>query len=70
MTGPADALCVLVADDEAPARKRLRDLLSKDREIGRILEAENGVDAVSLLESERPDILFWTCKCPASTVSV
>lgn len=64
MTGPADALCVLVADDEAPARKRLRDLLSKDREIGRILEAENGVDAVSLLESERPDILFLDVQMP------
>jgi two-component system, LytTR family, response regulator len=51
-------ICALVVDDEAPARRRLADLLAKDREIGRLLEAENGIAAVALIQEAEPDIVF------------
>jgi len=50
MTSISEQICVLIVDDEAPARKRLSDLLSRDPEVGRILEAENGVAAVALIQ--------------------
>jgi two-component system LytT family response regulator len=51
-------------DDEAPARRRLVDLLAKDRDIGKVLEAENGVGAVALIEKARPDIVFLDVQMP------
>ena len=42
MKAQPEPICVLVVDDEAPARRRLVDRLKKDHEVGRILEAENG----------------------------
>jgi two-component system LytT family response regulator len=61
---PSKALRVLVVDDEAPARKRLRELLAEDVEIGAIAEAENGVAAVAAIEGERPDIVFLDVQMP------
>ena len=55
---PAEALRVLVVDDEAPARTRLRDLLGDvaDRQPNAIVGmAANGVEAVSGLP--RPEVL-------------
>ena len=65
MTSPSrEPLCVLVVDDEAPARKRLVDLLARDHDIGKILEAENGVVAVSMIAAERPDLVFLDVQMP------
>jgi len=64
MKPSAEGICVLVVDDEAPARKRLVDLLAKDREIGRIIEAKNGVAAVPLIQDERPDIVLLDVQMP------
>ena len=64
MKGTAEPICVLVVDDEAPARKRLVELLTKDREIGRIIEAKNGVAAVPLIQEERPDIVLLDVQMP------
>ncbi|MEN2788990.1 LytTR family DNA-binding domain-containing protein [Sphingomonas oligophenolica] len=55
---------MLVVDDEAPARKRLLDLLAKDRDVGRILEAKNGVDAVALIQDAHPDVVFLDVQMP------
>ena len=57
-------ISALVVDDEAPARRRLADLLSKDRDITRILEAENGVTAVALIQEARHDIVFLDVQMP------
>jgi len=64
MKPAAEPICVLVVDDEAPARKRLVELLAKDREIGRILEAKNGVAAVPMIQEERPDIVLLDVQMP------
>ena len=58
------AVTVLVVDDEAPARKRLTALLSDDREVGRILEAQNGLAATTVIQEERPDIVFLDVQMP------
>src|SRR5512139_3319702 len=61
---PPRPLCALIVDDEAPARKRLRDLLSEDAEIGSIAEAENGLAGIEAIESEKPDIVFLDVQMP------
>ena len=57
-------ICALVVDDEAPARRRLADLLAKDRDIGRVLQAENGIAAVALIQDAKPDIVFLDVQMP------
>jgi two-component system LytT family response regulator len=61
---PSRPLHALIVDDEAPARKRLKDLLSKDADIGVIAEAENGIEAVAAIENDRPDIAFLDVQMP------
>jgi two-component system LytT family response regulator len=60
----ADTIRVLVVDDEAPARKRLADMLAKDRDVAGVLEARNGVAAVALIQQERPDVVFLDVQMP------
>jgi two-component system LytT family response regulator len=55
---------VLVVDDEAPARARLADLLLKDHDVGEILEAEDGVEAVDLIQAKQPDVVFLDVQMP------
>src|SRR5579859_2266430 len=55
---------VLVVDDEAPARQRLLDLLRRDPQVGTILEACNGQDAVELIEDHHPDLVFLDVQMP------
>ena len=57
-------LCALVVDDEAPARRRISDLLAKDRDVATVLIAENGVAAIAKIESARPDIVFLDVQMP------
>ena len=64
MKAPAEPICVLVVDDEAPARRRLTELLAKDREISRVIEAKNGIAAVSLIQDEHPDIVLLDVQMP------
>ena len=59
-----EQICVLVVDDEAPARRRLMDLLASDRDVGRVLEARNGVAAVTLIQDEQPDIVLLDVQMP------
>jgi two-component system LytT family response regulator len=59
-----EQICVLVVDDEAPARRRLMDLLARDRDVGRVLEARNGVAAVTLIQDEQPDIVLLDVQMP------
>ena len=66
-TSPPDGLCVLVADDEAPARRRLVDLLRADPCVARIVEASDGRMAVQAILVERPDLLFLDIQMPELT---
>jgi len=59
-----DPMRVLVVDDEAPARQRLVDLLRQDRQVGSILEAENGSAAIAAIHDRRPDLMFLDVQMP------
>ncbi|TAH45796.1 MAG: response regulator transcription factor [Betaproteobacteria bacterium] len=61
-------LRVLIVDDEAPARTRLRDLLGDiEAEQPTLLlgMAANGVEALRLLESEAADVVLADIRMPA-----
>jgi len=55
---------VLVADDEAPARQRLLDLLRKDAEVGRIVEAADGLEAVEAIQAQKFDLVLLDVQMP------
>jgi len=59
-----EPLRALVVDDEAPARRRLSDLLANDHDIGSVLTAENGVEAIAMIQESRPDIVFLDVQMP------
>jgi two-component system LytT family response regulator len=55
---------VLVADDETPARQRLLDLLRKDPEVGRIVEAADGLEAVEAIQAQKFDLVLLDVQMP------
>jgi len=58
------ALRVLLVDDEAPARARLRRLLLAHPEIDVVAEARNGREAIELHAAHAPDALFLDVQMP------
>ncbi len=64
MMASLENLKVVVVDDEAPARQRLLDLLHRDAQVGTIFEACNGTNAVELIESQHPDLVFLDVQMP------
>ena len=60
-------LQVLIVDDEEPARKRLRSLLKphvEDERVEIAAEAENGVEALDVLDEHQIDLLFLDIRMP------
>jgi two-component system response regulator AlgR len=57
-------LKILIADDEAPARNRLRELLSEMKNIEVIAEAKNGQEAIELANVHQPDIILLDIRMP------
>jgi two-component system, LytTR family, response regulator LytT len=57
-------LRVLIADDEAPARKKMVRMLAEYESIEIVHEAENGLDALEHIEKLRPDIAFLDIEMP------
>lgn len=60
----SDRLRVIVADDERPARTFLTTTLRSLDDIDVVGEAENGTDAVELIQQERPDLVFLDLQMP------
>jgi len=58
------ALRVLIVDDEAPARARLRRLLLAHPQVEVVAEARNGREALELAERHAPDALFLDVQMP------
>jgi two-component system LytT family response regulator len=54
----------LIIDDEPPARLRIRSLLSEDRDVEVVGEAEDGPSAVEAIEKYNPDIVFLDVQMP------
>ena len=61
---PFSPLKILVVDDEAPARRRLADLLARVDGVGELLEAADGATAVRTIGSARPDAVFLDMQMP------
>ena len=60
-------LRVLIVDDEAPARRRLHDVLSDSSAalpLTVVGEAANGKEAIALLELSKPDVLLLDIRMP------
>lgn len=57
-------LKLLIADDEAPARNRLRELLGELSHIQIVAEAKNGIEALNLSNTHQPDIVLLDIRMP------
>jgi len=57
-------LRTLNVDDEAPARERLRKLLSQNELVEVIGEAEDGIKAVEMIEGLNPDLVLLDIQMP------
>jgi len=57
-------LRIVIADDERPARAFLRNLLADFEDVEIVGEAENGAEAVELIEKMRPDLALLDLNMP------
>ena len=55
---------VLIVDDEAPARDKLRRWLSNHADIGIAGEASDGLAAAAAIETLKPDVVFLDIQMP------
>jgi two-component system, LytTR family, response regulator len=54
----------LIVDDESLARERLRQLLKSEPEVEVVGECADGQEAVSMIEKEKPDLIFLDIQMP------
>lgn len=57
-------LRVFIADDEAPARRKLLRFLAQEPNVCVVGEASNGSDSVTGIEQAKPDLLFLDVQMP------
>ncbi len=57
-------LNILIADDETPARNRLRDLLGDIANVKIVAEAKNGKEAINLATQAKPDLMLLDIRMP------
>lgn len=61
---PPTRIPVLIVDDESPARRGLRALLEEHDDLLVVGEARTGAEAVSAIETLRPEIVFLDIQMP------
>ena len=61
------SLRVLIVDDEAPARARLRQLLAGIGDVDVAGEAEDGAQALEQIAALRPDVVLLDIQMPGGT---
>lgn len=57
-------LKILIADDETPARNRLKDLLSEIAYVSVVAEAKDGKQAIDLAIEKQPDVMLLDIRMP------
>ena len=55
---------IVIADDSSLLRERIKSLLNGSKEKLVIYEAENGVDALQLIEDKKPDLAILDIRMP------
>ncbi len=55
---------VLIVDDEQPARDKLRRLLTDEEDVTALAEARDGVEALQMITSFGPDVIFLDIQMP------
>lgn len=55
---------VLIVDDEAPARQKMRRYLGEHADVEIAGEAENGIEAVEMIADLSPDLVFLDVQMP------
>src|SRR3954452_23965986 len=58
---------VLIVDDEAPARSRLRQLLAAHADVEIVAEADTGTRAMELAAEHKPDAILLDIQMPVCT---
>src|SRR5437667_8883498 len=64
MSTTADKVRIVIADDERPARSFLASILRTFKDVDIVGEAANGMEAVHLIESRRPDLALLDLQMP------
>lgn len=60
-------LRVVIADDERPARLFLKALLAEFENVELVGEAENGSEAIEMIEKTKPDLALIDLQMPGHT---
>ncbi len=58
------SLAVMIADDEAPARRKLARFLNQHDDVKIVAEASNGIDALDLIAMTKPQVVFLDINMP------
>src|SRR5271165_2489892 len=61
---PPMPIRVLLSDDEALARERLRSLLQEEPDLEIVAECGDGKSAISTIKREKPDLVFLDIQMP------
>jgi len=64
MKRPRSGLSVLIVDDEAPARRKVRRFLEAEPGVLEIREAVDGPGAVEAIRDQEPDLVFLDIQMP------
>ena len=64
MVAPSQAIKLLIANDETPARNRLKDLISDIEGVMVVAEAKNGKEAINLTIEISPDLMLLDIRMP------
>ena len=64
MKRPRSGLRVLIVDDEAPARRKVRRFLDTEPDVLEIREAVDGPGAVEAMRDQEPDLVFLDIQMP------
>lgn len=58
---------VVLVEDEPPARRKMLRMLAEDAEFSVVGEADNGADAVALIQGKQPELAFLDIQLPDCT---
>jgi two-component system, LytTR family, response regulator len=58
------AIRAVIVDDEAYARKKIREFLLSEKDVEVVGEAGNGSDAILIIRDTKPDLVFLDIHMP------